>query len=201
MNEAEIKIAQKILPRDWTSLREVVLKVIDFFGGPRGPGLAMVNRYLHAGLLELARVDPNGTMTEFSRMDREHRTIHAPQLDPAEGVRVEPYEAGQYFGRLAASISPATATPPADRPIAPAEESMPGPESETRSPTESPPDSTPTADVGDQAGAVTSGEAEAPPRAGARAHTLATRSYDRGNEDDLLPGRQPPEGRQHRSVD
>jgi hypothetical protein len=113
MNEAEIRIAQKLLPRDWTSLREVVLKVIAFFGGPRGSGLAMVNRYLHERVLELALVAPDGTMTEFSRMDCEHRTIHAPLLNPAEGVRVEPYEAGHYLARLAELTSPADRQLPA----------------------------------------------------------------------------------------
>jgi hypothetical protein len=112
MTEAEIRIAQKLLPRDWTSLREVVLKVIDFFGGPRGSGLAMVNRYLHEGLLELALVAPDSTMTEFLRKDCEHRTIHAPLLNPAEGVRVEPYEAGHYLARLAELTSPAERVEP-----------------------------------------------------------------------------------------
>jgi len=121
MNEAEIRIAQTLLPCDWTPLRDVVLPVISFFGGNRGPGLAISNRYLHEGLLELALVAPDGTMTEFSRMDCEHRTIHAPQLNPAEGVRVEPYEAGQHFARLAKLASPATATPPADRQLPAAE--------------------------------------------------------------------------------
>ena len=57
MNEAEIRIAQTILPRDWTSLRDVVLKVVAFFG--RDLDLVMINRYLHEG--KLIRSAPPGT--------------------------------------------------------------------------------------------------------------------------------------------
>ena len=109
MNEAEIRIAQNILPRDWTRLLKVVPRVTDFFG--RDLDLEMINRYLHEGLLELALVAPNGTMTVLSRSDCEHRTIHAA-FNRAEGVWVEPLEAGHYLARLAESISPATARPP-----------------------------------------------------------------------------------------
>jgi hypothetical protein len=112
MNEAEIRIAQDILPRDWTLLRDVVVKVIAFFGGPYGPGLVMINRYLHEELLDLALVAPDGTMMQFSRTDCGHRTIHAP-FNPAEGVRVEPNEAGQYLARLAKSTSAADRQLPA----------------------------------------------------------------------------------------
>jgi len=109
MNEAEIRIAQNILPRDWTRLLKVIPQVTDFFG--RDLDLEMINRYLHEGLLELALVAPNGTMTVLSRSDCEHRTIHAA-FNRAEAVWVEPLEAGHYLARLAESISPATATPP-----------------------------------------------------------------------------------------
>ena len=124
MNEAETRIAQTILPRDWTSLRDVVLRVGAFFG--RDLDLVMINRYLHEGLLDLVLVRPDGTMTRFSKEDCEHRTVHAP-FNRAEGVRVEPFEAGRYLARLAELTSPATAIPPTDRPMAPAEESMPEP--------------------------------------------------------------------------
>jgi hypothetical protein len=121
MNEAEIKIAQKVLPRDWTPLLDVVLGVGAFF--KRDLDLVMINRYAHEGLLELRLVRPDGTMTRFSKEDCAHLTISAP-FPRAEGVCVEPYQAGQYLGRLAESISPATTTSPVDRPMAPAEESM-----------------------------------------------------------------------------
>jgi hypothetical protein len=124
MNEAAIRIAQELLPRDWTLLRDVVLRVGAFFG--RDLDLVMINRYLHEGLLELMLVRPDGTMTRFSKEDCEHRTVRAP-FNRAEGVRVEPFEAGRYLARLAKLTSPATATSPADRPMAPAEESMPEP--------------------------------------------------------------------------
>jgi len=131
MNEAETRIAQTILPREWTWLRDVVCSVTDFF--KRDLGLVMINRYLHEELLELALVASDGTMTEFSREDRERRTVHAAFF-PAEGVWVEPHEDGQHFARLAKLPSPATATPPADRPMAPAEESMPEPAPTQQSP-------------------------------------------------------------------
>ena len=137
MNEAEIRIAQTILPRDWTSLRDVVLKVVAFFG--RDLDLVMINRYLHEGLLELALVAPDSTTTVFSRTDCEHRTIHAP-FNRAEGVRVEPYEAGRYLARLAELTSPATATPPTDQQASDASpalevEAAPAPAAPAESPT------------------------------------------------------------------
>jgi hypothetical protein len=121
--------------RDWVPLQDAVLQIISLVGGKRDLGLAMINQYLRSGQLELARVAPDLTMTLFSRTDCEHRTVHAPS-NPAEGVRVEPYEAGYYVVRrdgLPRLTSPAT---PADRqlyaeggsePAARAEESMPGP--------------------------------------------------------------------------
>ena len=90
---------------------------ISLVGGKRDLGLGIINRYLRSGLLEGALVAPDGTMTLFSRTDWERRTVHAPD-NPAEGVRVEPYEAGDYFVRragLAESTSPATPATPADR--------------------------------------------------------------------------------------
>ena len=92
MNEAEIKIAQKVLPRDWTPLLDVVLGVGAFF--KRDLDLVMINRYVHEEVLELKLVRSDGTMTEFSKKDCAHLTISAP-FHRAEGVRVEPYQAGQ----------------------------------------------------------------------------------------------------------
>ena len=125
-------------PRDWAPLQDAVLQLISLVGGKRDLGLVMINRYLRSGQLAGALVAPDGTLTLFSRTDWERRTVHAP-LNPAEGVRVEPYEAGYYFVRragLAELTSPATPATPADRqlhaagasePAAPAEESMPEP--------------------------------------------------------------------------
>src|SRR5262245_50558848 len=106
MNEAEIRIAQTILPRDWTLLRDVVLGVTAFFGRDLDLDLVMINRYLHEGLLELMLVRPVGPPTQFSKEDRKHRTVHAP-FNRAEGVRVEPFEAGRYLARLVELTSPA----------------------------------------------------------------------------------------------
>jgi hypothetical protein len=100
------------------SLRDAVLQVIALVGGKREPGLALINQRLHSGLLDLALLAPDGsTLTEFSEEDCKRRTIHAP-LNPAEGVRVEPYEAGQHFVRrshLAKLTSPTTPATAADR--------------------------------------------------------------------------------------
>src|SRR5262249_32007654 len=84
-------------------------------------------------------------------------TVDAP-FDRAEGVRVEPYQAGRYFARLAESTSPATATPPADRQL-PAEGGS-AQSSQAQQPDESAiadpaPVSASAADVGDRAGAAT----------------------------------------------
>ena len=143
MNEAEIKIAQKVLPRDWTPLLDVVLGVGAFF--KRDLDLVMINRYLHEGLLELMLVRPDGTMTRFSKEDCAHLTISAP-FHRAEGVRVEPYQAGQYFGRLAKLTSAADRqlpvageTAPAARVEAPMPEPVPPAESVPAPPTDTKP--------------------------------------------------------------
>jgi hypothetical protein len=103
-------------PHEWSTLQDEVLRVIALVGGKRELGLAIVNRDLRSGLLEGTLVAPDGTPTPLSRTDWERRTVHAPH-NPAEGVRVEPYEAGYYFVRragLAGSTSPATPAATAD---------------------------------------------------------------------------------------
>jgi hypothetical protein len=102
MNEVELSIARKLLPRDWTPLVDVVLGVGASF--KRDLDLVMINRYVHEEVLELMLVRPDGTTTEFSKKDCAHLTISAP-FHRAEGVRVEPYQAGQYLGRLATSAA------------------------------------------------------------------------------------------------
>jgi hypothetical protein len=174
MTEDELKIAQKLLPRDWTPLVDVVLGVGAFF--KRDLDLVMINRYLHEEVLELMLVRPDGTTTRFSKEDCKHRTVHAP-FHRAEGVRVEPFEAGRYLARLAESISSATTTLPADRQLpaegetepaarveAPMPEPVPPAESVLAPPTESsrvepvpPPEPAPAADVGDRAEAAAAG--------------------------------------------
>jgi hypothetical protein len=140
MTEDELKIAQKLLPRDWTPLVDVVLRAGAFF--KRDLDLVMINRYLHEGLLELKLVRPDSTTTEFSKKDCAHLTISAP-FHRAEGVRVEePYQAGQYLGRLAELTSPATATPPAERQFPAAGGSEPSQSSQAKQqsePRQSPP--------------------------------------------------------------
>jgi hypothetical protein len=146
VNEAEIRIAQELLPRDWTWLRDVVLRVGALFG--RDLDLKMINRYLHEELLELMLVRPDGTMMQFLKEDCKHRTVHAA-FKRAEGVWVEPLEAGRYLARLAELIPPAERVEPGrdvDADDAPVQGTQvkPGEPSEL----------TPAADVGDQAGAA-----------------------------------------------
>jgi hypothetical protein len=123
--------------RDWVPLQDAVLQVISLVGGKRDLGLEISNRYLRSGQLESALVAPDGTMKLFEASDWERRTVHAPH-NPAEGVRVEPYEAGHYFVRragLAKLTSPATPTTPTDRQLY----AESGSESAAREPKPAPP--------------------------------------------------------------
>jgi hypothetical protein len=97
--EAETRITRIFSLGDWMVLRDAVLQAISLVGEKRELGLALINQRVHEGLLDLALLAPDGsTLTLFGKADCERRTIHAP-LRPAEGVWVEPYEAGQHFVR------------------------------------------------------------------------------------------------------
>jgi hypothetical protein len=72
----------------------------------------------------LALIAPDGTITRFSKTDCERRTVRAPLIHPAEGVGVEPYEAGQYFVGRASFVK---LTSPASEPAARAEPALPEP--------------------------------------------------------------------------
>src|SRR5262249_4663012 len=86
-------------PRDWVPLQDAVLQFMPLVGCKRDLGLEISNRYLRSSQLESALVAPDGTMKLLDKAsDWEQRTVHAPH-NPAEGVRVEPYEAGHYFVR------------------------------------------------------------------------------------------------------
>jgi hypothetical protein len=117
--EAETRITRDFHLGDWVVLRDAVLQVIALVGGKREPGLALINQRLHSGRLDLALLAPDGsTLTLFSEADCKRRTIHAP-FNPAEGVRVEPYEPGQHFVRrshLAELTSPTTPATAAEVP-------------------------------------------------------------------------------------
>src|SRR6516164_939179 len=112
-------------------LRNAVVQLISSVGENRELGLALINRYVHEGLLDLALLAPGcSTLTEFGKADCERRTIHAA-LRPAEAVWVEPREDGQHFVRCSQF---AKLTSPTDQqlyaegeaePAAHAEESMP----------------------------------------------------------------------------
>jgi hypothetical protein len=114
-------------PRDWVPLQYAVLQFISLVGGKRDLGLEIANQYLRNGQLGSALVAPDGTMKllEASDWGRGRRTVHAPH-NPAEGVSVEPYEAGYYFVRR---TDLAELTSPAREPAARAEELRPEPTS------------------------------------------------------------------------
>jgi hypothetical protein len=142
-------------------LKDIVLQIIDRVGGKRESvyGLKVANQCFRYELLELIRSD--GTKVQFSKTDCEHPTVCAAPVNPAEAIWIEPREDGPHFVRRPATLpappaeppqSPATTTPPADRLMTPAEESMPElPRVEPVSSSEP----TAAADVGDPARAVT----------------------------------------------
>ena len=87
--------------RDLLPLRDVTLQIIALVDGKRDPGLAVVNQCLRNGLLKSVLMAPDGTMKPLASSDwgpPPKRTVGAPH-NPAEGVYVEPYEAGLYFVR------------------------------------------------------------------------------------------------------
>jgi hypothetical protein len=97
--EAETRIARSFSLGDWMLLQTAVIQIISLVGEKRVPGLALINRYVHEGLLDLALLAPDcSTLTLFGKADCERRTIHAA-FRPAEGVWVEPREDGQHFVR------------------------------------------------------------------------------------------------------
>jgi len=99
-------------------LRNAVVQLISSVGENRELGLALINRYVHEGLLDLALLAPGcSTLTEFGKADCERRTIHAA-FRPAEAVWVEPREDGQHFVRRSqfAKLTSPTATATAAHP-------------------------------------------------------------------------------------
>lgn len=87
--------------RDLLPLRDVTLQIIALVDGKRDPGLAVVNQCLRNGLLKSVLMAPDGTMKPLASSDwgpPPKRAVGAPH-NPAEGVYVEPYEAGLYFVR------------------------------------------------------------------------------------------------------
>jgi hypothetical protein len=113
-----VTAAEIIIARwdDWVLLEDAVCEVIARVGRKHALGLALINQSLHNEQLELALLPPDGsTLTVFSKEDCKRRTVHAP-LNPREGTRIEPFEAGQPYVRGVVKLtSPATATPPADQ--------------------------------------------------------------------------------------
>ena len=98
---------------DWVLPQDAVCEVIARVGRKHALGLTLINQSMHDEQLELALLAPNGTLTIFSKEDCKHRTIHAP-LNPREGTRIEPFEAGQHFVRGVVKLT-STATPSADQ--------------------------------------------------------------------------------------
>ena len=99
MPEAETRITRNFSLGDWMVLRNAVVQLIFSVDEKRELGLALINRYVHEGLLDLALLAPDcSTLTLFGKADCERRTIHAAHR-PAEAVWVEPREDGQHFVR------------------------------------------------------------------------------------------------------
>jgi hypothetical protein len=86
----------------WISLTEALLRILAFVDGKVGLALARINQDLRDGRLEVGRVVLGATMiAPIEASDWERLTVCAPLLNPAEGVRVDPYEPGHYFVRRA----------------------------------------------------------------------------------------------------
>jgi hypothetical protein len=126
VSEADADIAwlvpfADLVARNWESLRDPVVQIIKRAGGKTVSGLRIINKCRRDGLLELGLMPPDGTtMRRFSKT--ENLTIRAPDIHPAEGVRVEPYMAGDWFIRRA---NPAEPISSASEPTARAEGSIP----------------------------------------------------------------------------
>lgn len=98
MTEAEPRIAHL---RDWVPLTPAFLRVMSFVNGRVDRAQARINRDLREERLHAALVALDGTIKMLlGGTDWEQRTVCAP-LNPAEGVRVEPYEEGDWFIRRA----------------------------------------------------------------------------------------------------
>jgi hypothetical protein len=141
VSEAETNIAQlalfaAVVARDWEPLPEGVLRIIKRVGGKTAPGLLMVNQCWQRGLIELGLMPPDDTT--ILPKERAHRSICAPSINPAEGIHVDPYEAGLWFIRRAPDF--ATPTSSASEPAARAEASMsePVPPAELKQPAPTP---------------------------------------------------------------
>jgi hypothetical protein len=124
VSEADADIAwlvpfADLVARNWESLRDPVLQIIKRVGGKTVPGLSVVNQCWQHGLVELGLMPLDGIT--ISKREREHRSVCAPLINPAEGVRVEPYEAGCWFIRRASHAEP---TSPASEPAASAVEPL-----------------------------------------------------------------------------
>ena len=97
MTEAETRIARTFRARDWVPLTATLIRIMSFVDGRVDLALACINRDLLEGRLRAALVAPDGTIKMLlEASDWQQRTVHAPH-NPAEGVRVEPYEEGRFF--------------------------------------------------------------------------------------------------------
>ena len=97
MTEAETRIARTFRARDWMPLTPAFIRIMSFVDGRADLALACINRDLLEGQLRAALVAPDGTIKmQLEASDWQQRAVHAPH-NPAEGVRVEPYEDGRFF--------------------------------------------------------------------------------------------------------
>ena len=91
-------------PRLGVTLQDEVLQTISLVGGKSDLGLALINRDLRSGLLELVLVARDGTIKKlFSRTDCERRTVHA---------RLTPQKASAWSLTRPGTTSCGTSVPP-----------------------------------------------------------------------------------------
>jgi hypothetical protein len=95
------KTAADFPPRDRAQLKAAFCRIMSITGS-RDLALYHLNQDLRSGLLGSAKVlilDGTEMLTWFKPSDWEQRTVEAPKLNPEEGVRVEPYEDGDFYVR------------------------------------------------------------------------------------------------------
>jgi hypothetical protein len=95
------KTAADFPPGDWVPLKDALVRIIKITGSS-DKGLFFLNRDLRKGRLRSAKVqilDGKEMVTWFKPSDWEQRNVEAPKVNPEEGVRVEPYEDGDFYVR------------------------------------------------------------------------------------------------------
>ena len=92
---------QTFFPHEWVQLTAAFSRIMSHTKS-RDVALVFLNRDLRSGLLGSAKVqilDGTEMVTWFKPSDWQQRTVEAPKVNPEEGVRVEPPEAGYFYVR------------------------------------------------------------------------------------------------------